>query len=253
VQRKLRGYDAKDLSANCKYGVAEAGQRKADSYLQTKKDNAANKRNTTMKPMTKTKLIALALAPAAMFAFSACTNTKPSPFAESNPKASHEKGVPGGVIVDSYKDITARVTEVDAPNRTVTVVGEKGDTTTFLCGPEVINFDQIHVGDKLKVRLTELLSAGVADPNLVSADGSSALVLLAPKGAMPAAAVAETTQITATVTGIDTLRHIVSLRFPDGTLHHYAMRKDVDIAKVKHGQKVVIRRTMATAIWVEKA
>lgn len=205
-----------------------------------------------MKPMTKTKLIALALAPVAMFTFSACTHTKPSPFAESNPNAAHLAGVPGGVAVDSYTEITARVTAVDAANRTVTVAGEN-KTTTFKCGPEVRNFDQIQVGDKLKVRLTELLTAGVAGPNETSADGSSALVLLAPKGAMPGAAVAETEQITGTVTGIDTLRHIVTLRFPDGTLSHYAVRPDVDIMAVKYGQKVVIRKTMATAIWVEKS
>jgi hypothetical protein len=202
--------------------------------------------------MTKSKLIALALAPAAMLAFTACTHTQPSPFAASNPNAGHQKGVPGGIIVDGYTDITARVTAVDAANRTVTVVGENGNTTTFKCGPEVRNYDQIHVGDKLKVRLTELLSAGVADPNQRSADGSSTLVLLAPKGTMPGAAVAETEQITGTVTGIDTLRHIVSLRFPDGTLQHYAVRPDVDIAAVRYGQKVVIRKTMSTAIWVEK-
>jgi hypothetical protein len=206
-----------------------------------------------MKTITKTKLIALALAPVTMIAFTGCTHTKPSPFAASNPNASHQAGVLGGVVVDSSTNITARVTAIDAANRTVTVVGENGNPTTFKCGPEVINFDQINVGDKLKVRLTELLSAGAADPNQPSADGSSALVLLAPKGAMPGAAVAETEQITATVTGIDTLRHIVSLRFPDGTLHHYAVRPDVDIGAVRYGQKVVIRKTMATAVWVEKS
>ena len=69
---------------------------------------------------------------------------------------------------------------------------------------------------------------------------------------MPAADVTETEQITGTVTGIDTLRHIVSLRFPDGTLSHYAIRPDVNINAVKYGQKVVIRKIMSTAIWVER-
>jgi hypothetical protein len=70
---------------------------------------------------------------------------------------------------------------------------------------------------------------------------------------MPAAAVAETTQITATITGIDTLRHIASLRYPDGSLHHYAVRPDVDLKSRKLGEKVVIRKTMATAIWVQRS
>jgi len=205
-----------------------------------------------MNPITKTILTTLALAPAAMLAFSGCkTNTEPSPFAKS-PSTTTQEGVPGGVVVENYYDLTARVTAIDAVKRTVTVVGTNGNATTFVCGPEVRNFAQIQVGDELKVRLTELLSGAVADSKNPSPDGSSTLALLAPKGAMPAAAVAETTQTTATLTGIDTLRHIASFRFPDGSLHHYAVRPDVDLKGRQIGEKVVIRKTMATAIWVQR-
>jgi hypothetical protein len=205
-----------------------------------------------MKPINRTILTTLALAPAAMLAFTGCkTHTEPSPFAKSS-KTSTEEGVPGGVVVENSYDLTARVTAIDPVKRTVTVVGASGDSTTFLCGSAVRNFNQIQVGDQLKIRLTDLLSGAVVDPKNPSFDGSSTLLLLAPEGAMPAAAVAETAQITATVTGIDTLRHIVSLRFPDGSLHHYAVRPDVDLKRRQLGEKVVIRKTMATAIWVQR-
>jgi len=206
-----------------------------------------------MKPTTKIKMIALALAPATMLAFTGCkTHTESSPFAAS-PNTSTEAGVPGGVVVENYYDISARVTAVDAVKRTVTVVGANGNSTIFICGSEVRNFDQIQVGDQLKVRLTDLVSGAMADPKNPTPDGNSALLLLAPVGDMPAAAVAETTQITATITGIDTLRHIASLRYPDGSLHHYAVRPDVDLKSRKLGEKVVIRKTMATAIWVQRS
>jgi len=206
-----------------------------------------------MKPMTKTKLTTLALVPAAMLAFTGCkTHTEPSPFAKSS-NTSTQEGVPGGVVVENYYDLTARVTAIDAANRTVTIVGANGNSTSFVCGPEVRNFAQIQVGDQLKVRLTDLLSGAVVDPKNPSPDGSSTLLLRAPEGAMPAAAVAETTQITATLTGIDTLRHIASFRYPDGSLHHYAVRPDVDLKSRQLGEKVVIRKTKATAIWVEKS
>ena len=204
-----------------------------------------------MKPMTKTKLITLALAPAAVLAITGCkTHTEPSPFAAS-PNTSTQAGVPGGIVVENHYDLNARVTAIDAVKRTVTDVGANGNSTTFVCGPEVRNFAQIRVGDQLKVRLTDLLSGAEADSTNPSPDGSSTLLLLAPKGAMPATAVVETTQITATITGIDTLRHIASLRFPDGSLHHYAVRPDVDLKSRHLGDKVVIRKTMATAIWVQ--
>jgi hypothetical protein len=205
-----------------------------------------------MKPMPITKLIALALAPAALLAFTGCkTHTEPSPFAASS-KTSTQAGVPGGIVVENYYDVTARVTAIDTAKRTVTVVAANGKTTTFKCGPEVRNFGQIQVGDQLNIRLTELLAGEMADPKNPSPDGSSTLLLAAPTGAMPAAVAAETEQVTATVTGIDTLRHIVSLRFPDGTLHHYAVRADVNLKKRQLGEKVVITKAMATAIWVER-
>lgn len=68
---------------------------------------------------------------------------------------------------------------------------------------------------------------------------------------MPAGAVVDTTQVTAKLTGIDTLRHIATLRYPDGSVHHYAVRPDVDLKKRKLGEEVVIRSTMAVAIWVK--
>jgi hypothetical protein len=173
-----------------------------------------------------------------------------SPFA--SPKTSTQEGARRSRGENHY-ELTARVTAIDAVKRTVTVVGANGDSTTFLCGPEVRNFDQIQVGDQLKVTLTDLLSGAVVDPKNASPDGSSTLLLLAPEGAMPAAAVAETTQITATLPGIDTLRHIASFRYPDGSLHHYAVRPDVDLKSRKLGEKVVIRKTMATAIWVQRS
>ena len=205
-----------------------------------------------MKPMTKTNLLVLALAPAALLAFSGCkTHTEPSPFANS-PNTITQEGAPGGIVVENYYDLTARVTAVDAVKRTVTVVGPNGNATTFVCGPEVRNLAQVRIGDQLKIRWTDLLTAAEVDPKNPSPDGTSSLALLVPKGAMPAAAVADTTQVTATLTGVDTLRHIASFRFPDGSLHHYAVRPDVNLKTRQLGEKVVIRKTMATAIWVQR-
>ena len=204
-----------------------------------------------MKPMTNTKLIALAWS--ALLAFTGCnTNTEPSPFAKSS-KTATEEGVAGGIVVENYYDVTARVTAIDPIKRTVTVVGANGNSTTFQCGSVVRNFDQIRVGDELKVRLTELSSGELIESKDPVTGGSTTLALLAPKGAMPAAAVTETTLTTATITGVDTLRHIVSLRYADGSLHHYAVRPDVDLKESQLGQKVVFRKTMATAIWVERS
>lgn len=201
-----------------------------------------------MKPMTKTKLVALALAPAAILALTGCVTTHNSP-TSSNPNASTEAGVPGGTIVDTYIE-TAKVTAVDKETRMVTLLPENGDQTTFYCGPEVRNFDQIHVDDTVTVMLTDQLTVAMADAN-TPLDGTATTVLLAPKGGMPGGILAQTTQFSVTLVGIDTLRHWATFRFPDGTLRTYVVRPDVSLADRKLGEQVVVRATKAYAIWVK--
>jgi hypothetical protein len=203
----------------------------------------------------KTQLLkrsALALAPAALLALTSCTSTVSSPFDASNPNASYQPGVPGGVVVETRK-LTATVDAIDAENRTVTLETKDGEKTTVKCGPEAINFDQVHVGDKLKVVVTAELAVAMADANNPPpADSGAAAVVLAPKGAKPGGIVAETKQITATLTGIDLLRHHATFRFPDGSIHTVEVRPDVDLTQRKLGDQVIIRATMAIALSVRK-
>ena len=78
------------------------------------------------------------------------------------------------------------------------------------------------------------------------------MVSLAAVGAKPGGMVAETVQIKATITAIDLKKHKATLEFPDGSRKTFAARKDVDLAKRKVGEEVVIRCTEAIAISVEK-
>jgi hypothetical protein len=201
-----------------------------------------------MKPMTKSKLIALAIAPAVMLAFTGCVTTH-SAVTSSDPSASTEAGVPGGTIVDTY-EVTAKVTAVDRDTRMVTLAGENGNSTTFYCGPVVRNFDQIHVDDTVTVRLTDALAVAMAGAN-TPPDGTLTTVLLSPKGGSPAGIVAETTQFSVTLAGIDTLRNWATFRFPDGSLRTYVCRPDVNVGNYKLGQEVVVRATKSYAMWVK--
>ena len=79
--------------------------------------------------------LGLALSPAA---FAADDAAKPLTVEKST-----QKGMVSGGRVEQ---VTATVTAVDAPNRLVTLKGKK-ETETIKMGPEVVNFDQIKVGD----------------------------------------------------------------------------------------------------------
>ena len=132
----------------------------------------------------------------------------------------------------------------------VTLVGENGNSTTFYCGSLVRNFDQIHVDDTVTVRLTDALAVAIADTNN-PLNGTLTTVLLSPKGGSPGGIVAETTQFSVTLVGIDTLRNWATFRFPDGSLRTYVCRPDVNVGNYKLGQDVVVRATKSYAVWVK--
>jgi hypothetical protein len=161
------------------------------------------------------------------------------------------EGVPGGGVVATY-ELTATVAAIDKANRKVTIVDAAGIKKTVKVGPEAVNFDQIQVGDRLKITAAEELVVYVAGEGEASNDGGAKLVALAPQGAKPGGIMVETTQVTAEVTAIDVAHRKATLKFEDGTTHIVAVRPDVDLSKRKVGDKVVIRTTESLAIRITK-
>jgi len=196
----------------------------------------------------------VALLPVAVFAFTSCSSTPKccsNPQVEPTTTTDYEKGVPGGIRVETYKE-TATVTGIDKAARKVTLVDKDGALTVVKAGPEVANFDQIEIGDQVKATVTEQLVVFVRKPGESSGDGAAAAVALAPLGEKPGALMANTVEITATVKSIDVEHQKATLLFPDGTSKTFKVRKDVDLTKQAVGAEVVIRATEAVAISVEK-
>ena len=126
-----------------------------------------------------------------------------------------------------------------------------GIKKTVKAGPDVINFDQIQVGDQLKITATEELVVSLAGASETPTDSGAKLVALAPKGAKPGGLMAETSQVTAKVTAIDSEHH-------NATLHRGWLSPDRPRPRgrgseqAKVGDSVVIRITEALAIQVAK-
>ena len=72
------------------------------------------------------------------------------------------EGVPGGSVVATY-ELTATVAAIDKASRKVTLVDAGTESRqTVKVGPEAVNFDQIQVGDQLKITAAEELVVYVA-------------------------------------------------------------------------------------------
>ena len=123
---------------------------------------------------------------------------------------------PGAIAVETAQ-VTATVKAVDRSNRTVTLAGQNGKRVTYKVGKEAVNFDQIKVGDRVRVTATETLAVFLRPQGTPASVGEGAAVALAPKGAMPGGIVATTTEVTARVVSVDAASHHVTLQLPDGS------------------------------------
>ena len=191
---------------------------------------------------------AAALLPAALLALTSCSSTPPG---EGTTTLATQKGVPGGIMVQTYK-ITATVTAVDAVSRQITLVTRDGAKTTFTAGPDVANFNQIQVGDLVKATAAEQVAVSMRKRGEPASDGEAGAVALAPVGAKPGVVMANTREFTAKVEAMDLAHRKATLRFPNGQSETFEVRKDVDMTKAKLGDEVVFRATDAVAITVEK-
>lgn len=195
--------------------------------------------------------ISLVLSAALLLMLTACSTPTPPPSAKSGGAVAFQEGVPGGVIVATL-DVSARVTAIDKDDRRVTLLRTDGTKTVVKAGPDVVNFEQITVGDLVTATITEELVIFLEEEGAPAKDGAAGMVLLAPKGASPGGLVAEAKQVTGTVVSIDEADRTATLKFEGGTTETFPVRDDIDLSQRKIGDRVVFRVTEMLAISVEK-
>jgi hypothetical protein len=163
---------------------------------------------------------------------------------------STQKGMVSGGRVEQ---VTATVTAIDAPNRLVTLKGKK-ETDTIKMGPEVVNFDQIKVGDVVKVTVSQGVVLSLQAPGAKAvAPAVTATGEAAPVGAKPAGEVTVGLKGTVTVSKIDMKTRMVTLTGPEGRNFKVKAGKDVAIDKLKVGDKVLAEYTESVGIAVTPA
>ncbi len=191
------------------------------------------------------KTIALALLPAAALTFTACSTT-PEGYGETT--VIETAG--GAVIVDTFTT-TATVTGIDSAKRKVTLVTPKGSKSTYVAGPEVVNFAQIRIGDQVRATVTEEVAIFIgsgAPPSAMAGSG----VALAPVGAKPGGVIVDTAQITAKVTAVDAKSRKVTFQLPDGSAKTVKVGKKVDLTYVNLGDNVTVQVSEGLAITVDR-
>jgi len=152
--------------------------------------------------------------------------------------------------------VSAKVTAVDPALRLVTLQDDMGESMTVLCGPAVIKFDQIDVGDSLKVRYHETLAAARLAPG-ESMEGTTEGMAAgaAEPGAKPAAGLGHAIITTVRIESVDKEHSIVTFTPPEGGLRSVrAVRPEGQafVRGLKVGDLVRITYAEALAVSVEE-
>jgi hypothetical protein len=158
-------------------------------------------------------------------------------------------GAPPAVVAGETIVATATVKAVDKMNRKVTFEGPEGNMVMVSAGPEVKNFDQIAVGDKLMIEYTEAIAAAIDPAGGAPAAGSQIAVETAPPGAKPAMVASETVELRAKILEVDKAKRKVAVQGPAGKKRIFRVGKEVErFDELKPGEDVVVRYTEAIAI-----
>jgi hypothetical protein len=123
-----------------------------------------------------------------------------------------------------------------------------------VCGDEVKNFSQIHVGNDVKVTYNEALTLELQKVRKASAPmSSSSSVSSAAPGSQPAATVGYQATVLADVVAVDPAKSIISLKGPNGNVMDLKVRNPDHFKVVKKGDQVEATYSQAIAIAVTPA
>ncbi|MBC9250336.1 hypothetical protein A9179_08640 [Pseudomonas alcaligenes] len=169
---------------------------------------------------------------------------------ESSQTAAYAEGVPGGVVTET-DELQASVTAIDPAKRSFTLKDDEGNSRTFQAPPQMHNFDQLKVGDRVHAVVGLERIVYLRQPGEASSDGGAGVLATAPLGSKPGMLVADTVEISAVVRAMDTKLRTATLRFPDGSERTVKVRPDVDMKTEYLGREVVLRLTSAFAVRVD--
>lgn len=159
-----------------------------------------------------------------------------------------------GIEVGDGVVITAEVVAFDRVDRTLALLGPKGNVVAVEVGYEARNFDQIDVGDQVKVKYYESVALYLGKKGQ-GPEGSAGLITArAAKGEMPAGLSVEVVDVSASVQAIDKKTRSVTLKGMDGKIFTTKVDKSVKaFDTLKVGDSVHARYTEAIAISVDKS
>ncbi len=158
---------------------------------------------------------------------------------------------PGRVGIAQAVDVTATISALDAAKREITLKGPDGKEVTMVAGPEVKNYSQLKVGDKVDIQYVEALVLELKKGGgLPVARTEKESMTTAKPGETPAAQGARKVTVVGDVIALDPLTQTVTLKGPQRTAD-LKVRDKKQFDLISKGDQIEATYTEALAVAVK--
>lgn len=148
---------------------------------------------------------------------------------------------------------TATVQAIDSTARKVTLRNDKGEEDTFVVGPAMTRFNELKVGDKVKMTYYQSLVLQVRKPGEKTNVPGVDAALTRAKGEMPGATLAAQEKMNVTVKAIDPALPSITVTTDDGRTVTRKIENKKYLEGVKVGDKIDVTYTESILIDIVKA
>jgi len=157
---------------------------------------------------------------------------------------------PGRVGIAQAVEASATITAIDKATRSITLKSPQGDEMQVTAGPEVKNFDQLKVGDVVRIGylealVLELKKGGGLKVERTETAGAAA----AQPGALPAGAAGRQVTVVGDVIKLDAATQTVTVKGPERTVDLKA-RDPEQFKLIAVGDQIQATYTEAVAVEV---
>ena len=148
---------------------------------------------------------------------------------------------------------TATIQAIDQTKRTVTLRNEKGEEDTYSVSPAIARFNELKVGQKVRMTYYESMVFQLLKPGQAPNPASYESALNRAKSALPAGTVATQEKMTVTVNSVDLAVPSITVTTMNGRVITRKVDDKKNLEGVKAGDKIEITYTQAFVTAVEEA
>jgi hypothetical protein len=153
---------------------------------------------------------------------------------------------------------TATIQAIDSTNRAITLREANGVEDTYIAGPEVKRFDELKVGDTVKMTYYESVvlqarKAGAAAGTTGAKPATADAAITRGTGALPGVTASVQDRMTVTVKAIDASVPSITVTTPDGRTVTRKVEDRKNIEGIAAGDQIDITYTRALLTEIQRA